>query len=108
MDDIKSLEKIVERCEDCKFAACENCEINWAEVQSIKKIIKENKELKEGQIETLDKILQPQLLKKYVSKDKIEKRIEWFKDAIKHDVVGISDVYEYIIEELKALLEEGD
>lgn len=93
MDDIKSLEKIVERCEDCKFAACENCEINWTEVQLIKKIIKENKELKEGQKEILDKI---------------EKRIEWFKDAIKHDVVGISDVYEYVIEELKALLEEGD
>lgn len=35
-----------------------------------------NKELIEGQVETLEKILQPQLLKKYVSKDKIKEKLE--------------------------------
>lgn len=27
-------------CEDCKFAACEQCEINYEEVQAIKALIK--------------------------------------------------------------------
>lgn len=54
-----------------------------------------NKELIEGQIKTLEEILQPQLLKKYVSKDKIKERYE----KLKH--------YDYIeINELLKLLEE--
>jgi hypothetical protein len=54
-----------------------------------------NKELIEGQIKTLEEILQPQLLKKYVSKDKIKERYE----KLKH--------YDYIeIKELLKLLEE--
>lgn len=34
-----------------------------------------NKELIQGQVKTLDEILQPELLKKYISKDKIRKKI---------------------------------
>lgn len=38
-EEIKELQKLIDRCEDCGFAACENCEINWTQVQAIKKII---------------------------------------------------------------------
>lgn len=38
-DCIKVLNNIVRRCEECKFATCEQCEISWTEVQSIKIIL---------------------------------------------------------------------
>lgn len=45
-NDIIVLQKIVERCNKCKFAACEQCEINYTEVESIKRILRkmENQE----------------------------------------------------------------
>jgi hypothetical protein len=44
---IKILEEIINRCEKCNFATCEQCEINWTEVQAIESLIKRNKELEE-------------------------------------------------------------
>ena len=26
------IKKLIDRCNDCKFATCENCEINWTQV----------------------------------------------------------------------------
>lgn len=46
MNNIEILEKIITRCKECKFATCENCEINWNEVQAIENLIQENKELR--------------------------------------------------------------
>ena len=48
MNNIEILEKLVERCKECKFACCEQCEINNTQVRAIENLIKENKELKEG------------------------------------------------------------
>jgi hypothetical protein len=42
-EDIKTLEKIINRCEECKFATCEQCEINYIEVRAIKHLIKSYK-----------------------------------------------------------------
>ena len=33
------LEKLVDRCNECKFATCENCEINWKQVQAIQGLL---------------------------------------------------------------------
>lgn len=43
---MNQLEDLISKCDDCKFAACEQCEINWTQVQEIKKLIQENKKIK--------------------------------------------------------------
>jgi len=35
----EKLKELVARCKECKFATCENCEINWNEVQAIETIL---------------------------------------------------------------------
>ena len=35
----KLLNDLIEKCDSCKFATCENCEINWTEVQAVKKLL---------------------------------------------------------------------
>lgn len=37
----EKLKRLVARCKECKFATCENCEINWNEVQAIETILNE-------------------------------------------------------------------
>lgn len=37
--DINSLELLVGGCKTCKFATCEQCEINWKQIQSISNVI---------------------------------------------------------------------
>ena len=39
-----------------------------------------NKELIEGQVETIEKIIQPELLKKYISKDKIREKLKYLDE----------------------------
>ena len=36
---IDTLSRLIYRCKECKFATCENCEISWNEVQSIKGLL---------------------------------------------------------------------
>ena len=50
----EKLKRLVARCKECKFATCENCEINWTEVQAIETILdlyqqkcKQNKDAKD-------------------------------------------------------------
>ena len=38
-DDIKKCKEITSKCDDCKFAACEQCEINWTDIQAIKIVL---------------------------------------------------------------------
>lgn len=42
MDSIKIIEKLINRCEECKLKECINCEISWTEVEAIKKLYKAN------------------------------------------------------------------
>ena len=75
-----------------------------------------NKELIEGQVETLDKILKPELLKIYISKDKIKEKIEEYKkeadyrtiDNPKGRIHFHKEPCDYQIEVLQELLQEGD
>ena len=46
-ENIKVLEELINKCKECKFATCEQCEINWKQVQAIENLIKRNKELEE-------------------------------------------------------------
>jgi hypothetical protein len=73
MNNIEILEELVERCKECKFACCEQCEINNTQIKAIENLIKENKELKE-EIKSLNKII------KYANDmlaEEIENRDRW-------------------------------
>lgn len=63
--DISRMEKIIHLCDDCKFATCEQCEINYGDVYAIKHLYEENKK-------------QQKEIENSVSKDKIE---EYLKEA---------------------------
>lgn len=61
---IEKLKRLVARCKECKFATCENCEINWNEVQAIETILdlyqkekEKNKELSEENMSLKNQIL---------------------------------------------------
>ena len=43
----EKLKELVIRCKECKFATCENCEINWKEVQAIETLLDLYKQEKE-------------------------------------------------------------
>lgn len=121
LDNIEILEKLVERCKECKFACCEQCEINWKEVQAIENLIKENKELKEelkftkSQI-PIDKIFYYSY-KDFISKDKVKEKIEELEkqaEEVKNHYKGTyACLDEYLnakskIQGFKELLEEGE
>ena len=54
-EEIKTIENIINRCSECKFATCENCEISWNEIKVIKKLLikykLQRKQIKQGNIE---------------------------------------------------------
>lgn len=43
---IKLLKEITEKCDNCKFATCEQCEISLTEVQAIKWVLNDYEDLK--------------------------------------------------------------
>lgn len=70
--------------------------------KEIRNLKEKNKELIQGQVKTLDEILQPELLKKYISKDKIRKIIyPTPTNPISYEIQS-SDMYK----KLEQLLEE--
>lgn len=36
------IKELIEKCDECKFATCEQCEYNWKDIQDIKKDLEEN------------------------------------------------------------------
>lgn len=46
-EDIKWIEKIIKKCDDCGLHECIVCEICWTEVQAIKHVLKDYKKLQE-------------------------------------------------------------
>lgn len=49
-EDIEKVENLIKRCDECKLKECINCETNWTEVTSIKRIVDSyKKELKDLQ-----------------------------------------------------------
>lgn len=109
MNNIEILEKLVERCKECKFACCEQCEINNIQVKAIENLllelkgikidlklqetenenlIKENKELKKENLELHKEINQRIKLKlenercadkDFIPKSKVKEKIEQLK-----------------------------
>ena len=63
-----------------------------------------NKKLIDGQIETLEKILAPKLLEKFISKDKIKEKIEEYEEIIESSI--IKDDYKREVEHIIRVLKE--
>lgn len=63
-----------------------------------------NEKLIEGQVETIEKIIQPELFKKYISKDKIKELLE---DVDKTPFINKHVKGQYLYDNLKMLLQEG-
>ena len=72
-EDIKILQKLVDNCEDCNFSACEECFINWTQVQAIKHLLIRYKKYRE---------LNNKYQKNWYEKNK-EKRKKDFKEYYK-------------------------
>ena len=60
---IEKVENLIKRCDECKLKECINCETNYTEITSIKrivdsykKILKENEELKSKMCDTVEEI----------------------------------------------------
>ena len=45
-EDIKRIEYLIERCNECKTNACITCDICWSEVQAIKELLERYKHIK--------------------------------------------------------------
>lgn len=87
---IDTLSRLIDRCKECKFATCENCEISWNEAQSIQGLLDLYNEEKEKN-------------KNSVSKDRINRKIEELKDNCYTESIEFNNE---IIEILQELLEE--
>ena len=46
-EDIKRIESLIKKCNECKLKECINCEISWNEVQAIENILKKHQELQD-------------------------------------------------------------
>ena len=97
-EDIKKLNSLIEGCKECKFATCEQCEINWTEVQAIEHILAEREEDKkrikelEAKLEfkeygDLDNLKFEEYMNEFIAKQKVKDefnklntRIKEFKD----------------------------
>lgn len=105
---IDTLSRLIDRCKECKFATCENCEISWNEVQSIKGLLDLYKELKER-----NKYLPGWVSRKYISKDKVKEKINFLKEVLAFAETGRDEkatiqanLLKNIIIEMGKLLEE--
>lgn len=47
MGNYKRLYNLIDKCKNCKFSRCEQCEINWLDVQNLAKLLEENKILRQ-------------------------------------------------------------
>lgn len=111
--DIKVLQNIVERCKGCKFATCEQCEINWKQVQAIENLIegykdlekryKIRKEIYNRDIKAVDEKWKSKVREKIEALDDIES--EYSKKIIEAPTGLVTGVVQYAFKEL---LQEGD
>ena len=111
-EDIKKLNSLIEGCKECKFAACEQCEINWTEVQAIEHILAE-READKKKIDELEKenhkILENGLdvIKDSIAKQTVRDKIKELKNNLKY-IACNEDCSKCFNQEGKALYRESN
>lgn len=117
--DIEILERIINRCRECKFAACETCEIVWNEVKALENLIKRYKELEENKEklkEDNEAMFREQAyleekIRNSILKSKIEEKIkdlESKKDIKDNTTYTFKELEEVVIQVLQELLESEE
>ena len=103
MDTI-TLQKIVNRCKECKFATCEQCEISWKEVHAIESLIKTNEELlhKVNELTKENVKICDTVNQDFIRKSRVKEKIEEWDKSIKW--ANADDKY-YAIKILQELLD---
>lgn len=69
-EDIEKVEKLIKKCDECKLHECINCEINWTEISSVRRLIDGYKQLEEYYEE------QNEVNAKFIPKSKVKEKIE--------------------------------
>lgn len=126
-EEIKRIEHLIERCNQCKLNACITCDICWSEVQALenlltryKEIEADNKRLKDKETEKFLKILDDTSkatlvqetiklrtqVKDSIPKSKVKEKIEELERDLERDRICIDFVIEHTKDiELKAKIE---
>lgn len=102
-EEIKIIENIINRCSECKFATCENCEISWNEIKVIKKLLIKYKLYRKQINDAFDR--------EWVHKDKIRKKLGYAIEMEEFYRINEPDhillpIYKEVIRVCKELLEE--
>lgn len=107
--DIEKVENLIKKCDECKLKECINCEISWSEVQAIKRLYEENKELKEKWDKDTHKLqnaldmANADKINNYIPVSLVEETIEERKLWLSLNDIGYKD--DYVLEVLQELLE---
>lgn len=116
-EELKRIECLIERCNQCKLNACITCDICWSEVQAIENLLARNKELEEevdslvkqyeyqGALMVNEYFSKKQVFKHFIPISVIQNKIDWYK-AYEGTVMYKKYNYEEIIQVLQKLLEE--
>ena len=94
--EIEVIERLIDRCNACKLNQCENCEINWVEVQAIGKMLERYKYLEENRLWSEATI--EGLRRDFINKDNIKHKINFYKKV--DNAVGVR-ILENLLEEKK-------
>jgi len=122
-EDIKTIEQIIDKCQNCKLQECINCEINYNQVQAIENLLNRNKDLEEDNY-TYHQLMRMQNKREYRSKflkdfqeeygknvmpdyDEIYKRYDKQKKQLKNSV-PVAKIKETFDNYINPLLEELD
>lgn len=82
---IERLENLTQRCKECKFATCEQCEINWNDIQSIENVLAELEPIRKLGIPSKTLVAEFERLENIEDKwvQKIKAKIEELEKQIK-------------------------
>ena len=86
-ENIKRVEHLIERCNQCKSNACITCDICWSEVQAIENLLKGYKELEEENKTLTDEymiqkhLINADFLKDYIPISVIQNKL----DKLEHE-----------------------
>lgn len=95
--EVEVIERLIDRCNECKFATCENCEINWVEVQAICSLLERYKVQRRQ--------LNDAFNRGWIHKDRIKKELEELEN-MKVDGEVFTTSVNFAKKILQSLLEE--
>ena len=106
---IEDIKEIINRCKECKFATCEQCEINWTQIKTVEHLLdlynkekEKNKELEEERKQFYEGELYTAKQLKNIEKD----RKKYFIHKSKIEELRDIDIIDYLQFKIKELLEE--